>query len=263
MKKNIWDFFDKIYVLNLLERKDRRDFILSQFKAWGIYEELVSSGKLEIIEAIKLPWITEPIVKSINDYGLGIFYSYERHNVGLYNCTCEHYKIIKRSLLKGYEKILILEDDACFLKNYAQFIEALEKMPEEFKILHLEGYFWPNTNPSWDDCLSVLSDKIETAEWKSSVYLPLWATGALIYSREGMKYYTESQENYARGVDYYTCALKDGSFFYSYPLVRQENKKSTSSDIAQNYSSEYEKSNVYLAKSDNNLYFHMEDFKND
>ena len=45
--------------------------------------------------------------------------------------------------------------------------------------------------------------------------------------------------------------------------MRQENKKSTSSDIAQNYSSEYEKSNVYLAKSDNNLYFHMEDFKND
>ena len=263
MEKYLGDYFDKIYVINLLERKDRREFIINELIAWGIYDRLVSENKIEIIEAIKLHWVREPIIKAINDNGFGSFYSYGVHNVGLYNCTCEHYKIIKRSLLKGYNRILIIEDDACFLKNYKQFLNAIENAPENFKILHLEGYLWPNMYPSWDEALSVLSDKIEDAEWKSSEYLPLWATGALIYSSDGMKYYTESQERYAMGVDYYTCALREGSYFYSFPLVRQEDKKTTLSDIAANYSNEYEKTNVYLAKSDRNLYYHMEDFNSD
>ena len=264
MEKYIGDYFDKIYVLNLLEREDRRQFIVGELKAWGVYDRLISDGKLEIIEAIKLPWVKEPVVKAVNDNGFGTFRSYGVHNVGLYNCTCEHYKIIKRSLLKGYNRILILEDDACLLKDMPRFLEALDTMPQSFKILHLEGYYWPNAQfPTWDDALSVLSDNLDTAEWKSCQLLPLWATGALIYSKEGMKYYTESQERYAMGVDYYTCVLQDDAFFYSYPLVRQEDKKETSSDIAAKYSSEYEKSNVYLAKSDRALYYHMEDFKND
>lgn len=255
------DYFDKVYLINLLEREDRKNFIINELKSLGIYDELIETNKLEIVEAIKLPWITENIVKAFADNGTGNLYSCGSHNVGLYNCTCEHYKVMKKSMIKGYNRILILEDDACFLKDINAIIKALDTMPENFDILHLEGFYWPDGNyPTWEDARGFLADTPATARWEPSTTMALWATGGLIYSRQGMEKYMKKQEEFLTGVDYYTCQMRENCYFYTYPLIRQENKSETTSDIA-TYTDGYEVNNVYLSKCNKDEYYHMKDFK--
>ena len=58
------DYFDKVYIINLVNRPDRKKFVENELKSIGIYDELVSNNKLEWVEAIKLP-ITQKALDSI------------------------------------------------------------------------------------------------------------------------------------------------------------------------------------------------------
>ena len=63
------------------------------------------------------------------------------NNVLVNLCASNIIKWIKRSLINNY--ILILEDDVCFIKEFNYIMKALEEAPDDFNILHLEGFYWP------------------------------------------------------------------------------------------------------------------------
>lgn len=99
--------FDKIFVLTLSHRKDRQTGILNMLKSIGYdSDNLEHTHKVQFIYATSWPY-NEVLSHALNRL-LGTR-RFTKPNE--YDCTRNHYSIVKQSLDLGYEKILVLEDD--------------------------------------------------------------------------------------------------------------------------------------------------------
>lgn len=99
---NPFDFFDKIFYINLDSRPDRRVLMEEQFRKFGI--------KAERFPAVNL---TKEDNQDLVDRGCK-FYDDERPDYAprIKSCTLSHLTILFRSKIMGYKNILIFEDDA-------------------------------------------------------------------------------------------------------------------------------------------------------
>ena len=97
------DSFDKIFVINLLERTDRRKAIQSELDWIGASDR----GKIEIFPAVKP---TE----------LGGFPS-----IGARGCFMSHLEILRLARDHGMQRILSLEDDLMFNNALKKYQEAV------------------------------------------------------------------------------------------------------------------------------------------
>ena len=104
-------YISKIIYINLDYRTDRRDMFLDECKKMNIPMELV-----ERFSAIHLP--TEP--------GLG--------------CTLSHLNVLDIARQRGYENVLIFEDDFTFIQDELSFKKNIKKFFEtnlDWKVLML------------------------------------------------------------------------------------------------------------------------------
>ena len=258
LKNNFVDYFDRIYLLTMANRKDRKYSVFEQLKAIGIYDELIKSGKFEVVETVKLP-ITQNALNCMAKSGdISFVYANDEQHVGQFMCASEHYKMVKRSLINNYERILILEDDVCFFKDFSKIMDALDTAPDDFKILHLEGFYWPVEQEEKERCLSFLTPNVDEGYWiNTEEGFRVFCTAALIYSREGMQEYCQIQENFFQSPDHPTFWMNN-SYVYSYPLIMQEKKTVFHSDIIDNeVSLDIEDVNIYLNYYDYNNYYHF------
>lgn len=99
----IWNYFDKIYCINLESRKDRWDSSLTEFNSAGIQAER--------------------------------FNAYEGDNKHLAFNKSQH-ECLKKALADGCQTFLILEDDVEF-KSFSHLKSALSELPEEWDMLYL------------------------------------------------------------------------------------------------------------------------------
>ena len=117
--KTLNDYFSKLYVINLDRRRDRYDKVVTEFKKINANVERVSG-----IDGRTLPNAEKLNIKQRACFGL----------------TSTHYKIIKEAQLKGFENILIFEDDVMFVDDLNQkFNEKIEFLPEDWDLLYLGG----------------------------------------------------------------------------------------------------------------------------
>lgn len=252
----IIDYFDKIYLLNLVTAKERRDFFFNQLHALGVDEEWVKSGKFEVINAVKLPHYNQELIDFMRDKNMAEF-----KNVPEAMCAYEHYRILKASIELGYERVLILEDDVCFIKDLSLISKAIENAPEDYDVLHFEGFSWPNPDQR-ETYEALLSESPLDAKWVSMHKFPVWDTAALGYSRKGMQKYIEVQENKMRFADLPTATvLRSDSYIYSYPLFIQEDKNTLNSIINPRLVNN-DDVNVYHAKCNLLDYYHVFNFQN-
>lgn len=117
-------FFDKIYCINLDERRDRWAQASSEFKKYNLEVERISAidGSQIDVSNIKMN-----VLKGISIPG----------NVG---CVLSHVKAIKNAKEKGYSKILILEDDIIFEENFIErFTNEIKHLPEDWDMFYLSG----------------------------------------------------------------------------------------------------------------------------
>ena len=253
------DYFNKVYIINLVNRPDRKKFVENELKSIGIYDDLVSNHKLEWVEAIKLP-ITQKALDCMYQSGdIDFCYADRKQKVGQFMCASEHYRVIKKSIYKGYERILILEDDVCIIKKFEYIMKALEQAPDDFQILHLEGFYWPESDEVKQMYIDALSTSPDEGKWLECTKIKLWCTAALIYSREGMERYCREQEQKFISPDHPTFWFTERSYAYSFPLIIQENKIELNSDINE-YGSGVEDVNVYLTYYNYSDYYHPKDF---
>jgi GR25 family glycosyltransferase involved in LPS biosynthesis len=54
---------------------------------------------------------------------------------------------------------LVLEDDVCFFKEFKHIMKALRETPDDFNILHLEGFFLPANEEQKSRYLTHLTQK--------------------------------------------------------------------------------------------------------
>ncbi len=107
------DFFERIYIINLPERVDRRRAITRELEEFGISP---SCKKIEIFPAIR-------------PTDAGAF-----PNIGTLGCYLSHLEILRQVQKQGLKNVLILEDDVCFSKRF--------KLEEKQLIAQLVSVKW-------------------------------------------------------------------------------------------------------------------------
>ena len=97
--RKAFEYFDKVFLINLDKRKDRLD------RCNEIFEK---NGVLDLVE--RFPGI-------IPDPSEDIPYTKdtEKIKVPLYGCLLSHINIIKKAKSEGLKSILVLEDDVEFI----------------------------------------------------------------------------------------------------------------------------------------------------
>ena len=129
----ILNFVDKIYLINLDERKDRLKNVLKQFKLYNI-------KNYQRFSAIK-PKFNEidPII--YKNYSTHLSHDKNKYIIGATGCKFSHRNIIRDAYENNYESILILEDDIEFSNNFLNslnyFITNMKKT--EWDMLYLGG----------------------------------------------------------------------------------------------------------------------------
>lgn len=120
--ENIFSYFDKIYCINLEERKDRWTNCQKQFI------DLDICRKVERFNAVKF-----------KDSALS---SKANSQIG---CTLSHYEIMKEVKKKNYSRVLVLEDDFLFTKSLEYLNIKLHKsiceLPKKWDLFYFGSYF--------------------------------------------------------------------------------------------------------------------------
>ncbi len=124
MTENPFNFFDKIFYINLDERTERKLHIENQLKRFNIVAER--------FPAIQLTIEQNEIMKNEGC----TFKNDERSEYSRFakSCALSHLNIILKSKLMGYKNVLILEDDVVFsdtiLDDLSKTLEDLKKQPK-------------------------------------------------------------------------------------------------------------------------------------
>ena len=128
------EYFDKIVVLTLPSLTDRIDYFKKTFEGlnyeffYGIDKETTSLDKL----------------KEEGLYSTKIFREFYKKpseiSTGMLCCSLGHLKIYEYIIEKGFQKTLILEDDAVpIVEELAKFPAIIKELPENWELLYL-GY---------------------------------------------------------------------------------------------------------------------------
>ncbi len=118
---NVFDFFDKIYCINLDSRTDRWIKCQEKFKKLGILD------KVERFSACKFQHPNIQFKKLLGQAG----------------CTLSHLSILKKALDNNYSNYLVLEDDFEIDETQTDFLlklnNSLNELPSDWDILYLGG----------------------------------------------------------------------------------------------------------------------------
>jgi hypothetical protein len=131
---NPFNFFQKIYYINLDSRPDRREHTEKLFEKYNI--------QAERFPAITL---THEQNEHLRQDGC-IFRGDERHEHARYtkSCSLSHLSVVFRAKLMGYENVLIFEDDVTF---HEDIIEKLSKSIEDLKQQERWDMYYIGCNP--------------------------------------------------------------------------------------------------------------------
>jgi len=172
--------FDKIYCLHLAENQERYHHCLKEYKRLGIENKINFwwTCRHEISKKIG-QFLTELHNEDYNrlDNLIDIY-------AGVFNCVFEHYSIIKTSYYRGFNNILILEDDLEFIDNIKLIENTFMNLPRDYDIIKfydIEG----DVNKDW------YSNNESYIQKFIKVYNFGHSTAFYALSRRGMKLYCD------------------------------------------------------------------------
>ena len=125
------EFFDKIYVINLTRATDRQAHIRKIFKEVD-FEFFVASDKndLDYEKALKEGLFDEYNAKSLSR-------SPQQLTLAHIACSWSHRRVYEDMLAKGYERVLIFEDDITVLPEARNLTQAIEELPADWDVFLL------------------------------------------------------------------------------------------------------------------------------
>lgn len=164
----------KIYCLHCVEDVCRYDNIIKQFNKLDLNVQMWETCRQPHMDILYTGIILSNNYENICKYNE-------------YNCLREHYTIIKTSYLKGYENILIFEDDIFLLNDKSLFIDFINNIPDDYDICRLGG-FCNNDHPE-------LNESFKSGLYWKKLDFGVWGTQGFILSRKGMKYFIDYIDN--------------------------------------------------------------------
>ena len=126
-----WEtLFDRVFCVYYLPNKARMPRLQKELERIGLLESPVFEWRFTT---------PSPYDKVVQD-------SYKDkkwiNSIGCMNVALETNRILKESLLLGYKRILVLEDDVAFLKDLTQLKTILENIPEGYDVVQLDKGCW-------------------------------------------------------------------------------------------------------------------------
>lgn len=98
------DYFERIFIINLVSRTDRRDEIAAQLKAIGLS---LAAANVELFPAVR-PEAAEGFP-----------------SIGAKGCFMSHLNVLREAQRLGLQRVLIVEDDLDFAKDFNSRIKPL------------------------------------------------------------------------------------------------------------------------------------------
>lgn len=244
------DKFDICYVLNLSNRKDRRINMETQFNKMQ-FDDINISTWLRYHFTTKFPY-NGLIANAFNTSNKGRFTKPNE-----FDCSRSHYQMIKECYDRGFDHILIMEDDIKFLKDTQTFINFINNIPSNYDLLQFGGF-------TYDDHIKYeVLDKYNNGEyWVTHRSVPVWNTSMYALSRKGMEYYIAFMDKFFWVADgpFYKAPINDKlitSYISTIPIVIQADKNEMLSDIrnSENDHIDYNNDNKYESRINRNDYF--------
>jgi GR25 family glycosyltransferase involved in LPS biosynthesis len=172
-------YFDRIYVINLRRRQNKLAEITQKLKRLNISAEII-----EAVDGYKTPHIDEyEVYKNIPlspDYASPEEIKLNRkliYSPGVWGHLKSNRLILQDALAEGYQKILILEDDVLFMKNFHHEFENFTGIisGKNWKFLYLGA-----TQASWDipGCISYPDKSVKTYQPGQPFYHPVSTVGS-------------------------------------------------------------------------------------
>ncbi len=208
---------DKILIINLEHRTDRKEQIIGELRKQGILEE-----EYEFFRAIKpsmadvLSWNTDYCGHVRQCVGANRFDGYR---IGCLGCLRSHVEVCKLALSRGYKNILVLEDDTEFVDTFDKLALYSKQIEDDYDMLYLSG-------SHLGEC-KMVSENVKRV-------VGTHTTGSYCISERVMKYLVDNITSYDKEIDVFYAEEIQSRFncFCVHPhIVRQ---RESYSDIQQN-----------------------------
>ena len=207
---------DKIFIINLKHRSDRRKKIINELNNQNIdpshYEFF--DGIRPTIDDIQL-WNENFCKHVIQDV---VPKKRDKYLIGTLGCLKSHVEIVKLALKRNYTNILIFEDDTEFIRNFEDVL-LFSKQINYYDMLYLSG--------------SHLGSKIKVSENLMKVE-GTYTTGSYLISKTGMEFLVNNIQGYEKEIAvFYATVLQNKLKCYcTFPHITKQSDGY--SDIQQN-----------------------------
>lgn len=200
----IWaDKFDAIYLLHFIPSKDRLAPALEELNRVGITDH----PKFILDEKVFTPF-DRIIFKNLRRpyYGDNMTEKQRR----ILDISKQHYDVIKKAYESGYKRILIMEDDVCFLRDLDLIKTYITNMPNNFDI-HILDYRFYQPMDSVKQTVEekynkALAAKINDYYCNVSDFEAIHSAACYAINRTYMYHIIQNTEYQLQPIDMLTCA---------------------------------------------------------
>ena len=182
---------DKIFIINLKYRTDRKEQIIEEMQKQNIIN-------YEFVDAIR------PTIEDVKDWNPQFCYHvkngihpsrFSNYQIGCLGCLKSHLEVCRIALERNYKNILILEDDTELIQDFNKIYEYSSQIENNYDMLYLAG--------------SHLGIKHQVAPNIIKIF-GTHTTGSYLITEKVMKYFVNNIKAYSREVDvFYATHIQD------------------------------------------------------
>ncbi len=221
---------NKIFIINLVSRPDRKEQILNEMK-----KQNISENNYEFFKAIRptpeevMEWNPKYCEYNKRYINPDKFVGYTQ---GCLGCLKSHVEICRIALERGYENILILEDDTEFVKSIDNLIKYSKGINNIYDMLYLAGRHI-NKNP-YKETLPSMSSIMHGNKNHAIKSTNILTTGSYCIKKPAMEYLINNINNYSKEIDVFYVEKIQSNFDCYLCIPNITKQRDGYSDIQQN-----------------------------
>ncbi len=173
---------DKIFIINLKHRTDRRREMIEEMKKQNI-------TNYEFFDAIR------PTIKEVNDWNPQFCYHVKKdihpsrfndYQIGCLGCLKSHLEVCRIALERNYKNILILEDDTEIIQDFNKIYEYSNQIENNYDMFYLSGSHLGIRQNVSSNIIKIFGTH---------------TTGSYLIKEEAMRYFVNNIVSYSKEVD--------------------------------------------------------------
>lgn len=128
--------FDKIYCLHLAEAKERYDSVLEECEKINLENEIdfwyTTKKPINVTIGNNTPSLHTPYYERIFNNNKNIYGA-------CFDCAYNHYSIVKQAYIRGFNSILIFEDDIEFNDDIDLLNTIIKNIPNDYDVIKFKN----------------------------------------------------------------------------------------------------------------------------